>query len=908
MLNTINNLAFSNHLALIGLFALPLVFYIIKLLPPAPKKMFFSSFYLIKSMEKVSVTKKNVPIWLLIYRIILITLIILFFSAPYLNIMNKKNTSNTIKNYVIIADIGWSMSKEWDKFKKIVSEISVEAEKKNKKIIFYHSNSKNNMSPKIFTSSKSINQYLKKINPVPWQFEKSNLIEVIKKNNNFINDKTFFIFSKFDNKNYSDQKKSLDFYNNKVKNKVLIDPIESIIFLKNVHTSKENIRLEVIRHALSKPSSKFSIRITSIDNQIIFKKEYELKPNQITFYFNQKFPLDVINQIHKLEIVDQNHAGAKYYFDDYSKKKRIGILSDSFQYKENPLLSSVYYIEKSLNTNNILKIGNLDQLIKFNCSVIIIPDKGNITDKDHSKLSNWLANGGTIIRFSNIRLAKNNTKFLPSNNLFMTIRNVGGVLSMEKKLKINPFTKNSMFHGLEIPEDITFKKQLIFTSNNNNLQILATLTDNTPLISLGKKNQGKIFLFHITANNDWSNLPLSALFSGMLQRIVLLSEKKIINSNANLNLTKEINSFGDLNNTDKILSIRDNSLLKKLTPSKENLPGIYENKELTIALNLSNKIYDEHFKSRLDKNYKIFSKFTIQVIDLKPLLLKIILFMFIIDMLITIILKKNFSFINGLNKHKNLLGLVFFFIFIFNLNNAYTEGLDNDTYLAYIKTPDKKLNAVSKSGLSTIKNLLETRTSVSPKEVIGVNITKDPIYYFPFLYWPLSKDLIILDITTVSKIKKYLTNGGMILFDIIGFSRESFSLESNKFKTIKSFLASIEADNLSPINEGHTLTKSFYLLKKFSGRWDNKNLLIESSNLEEKDGVSSVILGFNDWAGAWALDINKNPLYPIVPGGERQREISYRFGINIVMYALTGNYKSDQIHFKSILNRLNNAR
>ena len=99
-----------------------------------------------------------------------------------------------------------------------------------------------------------------------------------------------------------------------------------------------------------------------------------------------------------------------------------------------------------------------------------------------------------------------------------------------------------------------------------------------------------------------------------------------------------------------------------------------------------------------------------------------------------------------------------------------------------------------------------------------------------------------------------------------------------------------------------------YLLKKFPGRWDNKKLLVESSNLELKDGVSSVILGFNDWASAWALDKSNNPIYPIVPGGERQREIAYRFGINIVMYALTGNYKSDQVHYKSILNRLNNNR
>ena len=68
--------------------------------------------------------------------------------------------------------------------------------------------------------------------------------------------------------------------------------------------------------------------------------------------------------------------------------------------------------------------------------------------------------------------------------------------------------------------------------------------------------------------------------------------------------------------------------------------------------------------------------------------------------------------------------------------------------------------------------------------------------------------------------------------------------------------------------------------------------------------MSSVIVGGNDWAGAWAVDDSGQPLYPVVPGGEEQREMALRFGINLVMYVLTGNYKSDQVHVPAILERL----
>jgi hypothetical protein len=71
-----------------------------------------------------------------------------------------------------------------------------------------------------------------------------------------------------------------------------------------------------------------------------------------------------------------------------------------------------------------------------------------------------------------------------------------------------------------------------------------------------------------------------------------------------------------------------------------------------------------------------------------------------------------------------------------------------------------------------------------------------------------------------------------------------------------------------------------------------------------QDGVSSVIVGANDWAAAWAVDGQGRPAFAVVPGSEGQREIAMRFGVNLVMYVLTGNYKSDQVHVPAILERL----
>ena len=64
------------------------------------------------------------------------------------------------------------------------------------------------------------------------------------------------------------------------------------------------------------------------------------------------------------------------------------------------------------------------------------------------------------------------------------------------------------------------------------------------------------------------------------------------------------------------------------------------------------------------------------------------------------------------------------------------------------------------------------------------------------------------------------------------------------------------------------------------------------------------MIGSNDWAAAWAIDEDGRYQAATLPGNERQRELAYRFGINLVMYTLTGNYKADQVHVPAILERL----
>jgi uncharacterized protein DUF4159 len=109
---------------------------------------------------------------------------------------------------------------------------------------------------------------------------------------------------------------------------------------------------------------------------------------------------------------------------------------------------------------------------------------------------------------------------------------------------------------------------------------------------------------------------------------------------------------------------------------------------------------------------------------------------------------------------------------------------------------------------------------------------------------------------------------------------------------------------LAPLTTEHVLARAFYLLQDFPGRYTGDTVWVQRDQDRANDSVSPVIIGGNDWAAAWAVDsAGRNP-YAVIPGGARQRTVAYRFGVNLVMYALTGNYKGDQVHVPAILQRL----
>jgi hypothetical protein len=240
--------------------------------------------------------------------------------------------------------------------------------------------------------------------------------------------------------------------------------------------------------------------------------------------------------------------------------------------------------------------------------------------------------------------------------------------------------------------------------------------------------------------------------------------------------------------------------------------------------------------------------------------------------------------------------------------DAFALRASLDTRLAYVLTAAPELDRISEAGLAGLSDVLVRRTAVEAAGPIGVDLERDELSFFSLLYWPISESQPAPSTAAIRRLNDFIQHGGTILFDTRDGQRASGlgigAGSSQAGSALRRLTAGLVIPPLIPIPPDHVLTRAFYLLQEFPGRWTGGELWVAEVDERVNDGVPSVIVGGADWAAAWAVDGAARPMFAVVPGGEPQRELAYRFGVNLVMHALTGNYKADQVHVPAILERL----
>ena len=627
-------------------------------------------------------------------------------------------------------------------------------------------------------------------------------------------------------------------------------------------------------------------------------------------------PLEIRNETKRVTIENVDSAGAVQLLGSGAKRRAVEIVSARSAEDEQPLLSQTYYVSRALVPNAEVQKGTIADGLARNVSVLVLADIGTIAGADHDRVAHFVEQGGILVRFAGDRMTTSVDDLVPVK-LRVGGRYLGGALAWSKPQHLAPFPEASPFRGLSVPAEVTVSRQILAEpAIELSERTWARLADGTPLVTGAPRGKGWIVLFHVTANPAWSTLPLSGLYVDMLHRLMDLAGgarpvQLASDAAAVLPISEALDGFGHLVKPPAdALPIRGGDIVR-ITPSPRHPPGLYGRAGAEVALNAAN----EHTAlSPLHLSRAALNAYAASpTLALEAPLLVIALLLLLGDVGISLWLRGYTP--SPVFSRTAVFALAFVVVHPFDAHADDTLDMKAalDTRLAYVVTGISEVDDMSGAGLYGLGLALKARTSYEPQDPVGVNLDKDDLSFFPLLYWPMDPREPNLSPRALSKIADYMRNGGTILFDTRDLSLGSVRGPSSPGEqTLRRLIGKLDMPPLESVPSDHVLTKSFYLIQDFPGRWDGGKVWIEAlppagpgaGPARGGDGVSPVIIGGNDWAAAWAIDQQGRQLADVSPGGDEQRELAFRFGINVVMYALTGNYKTDQVHAPALLERL----
>jgi hypothetical protein len=941
----LGSLGFLSPFLLAGLLALPAIWWLLRMTPPRPNEVVFPPTRLLKDIETTEETPAHSPWWLTLLRMILAALVILALAKPVLN--PDREALGGSGPLLLVFDNGWGSGAGWERMREAAESYIGRAERDDRTVILAPTASREPVADPV--AAGEARERLEGVTPLPYAPDREGLARRLEEKYPAASGMAVVWLS--DGLDHGGAS-------------VLTPLLEKLGALTVLRPGAEEGPLAMrassgrgeLGGTVLNPlggAREGMIQAVTAKGERLAEAPFSIPAGQREGEASLALPLEIRNQTARLEIAGERSAGAVSLLDARSRWRRIGIISGEAQELNQPLLSPLYYVERALgpfadivpsrDPNLASAVGQIEA---ENVTTLILADVGKLPDEAVAGLRTFLDGGGVLVRFAGPKLEQGGDELMPVT-LRAGGRSLGGSLSWSTPQPLAPFEDGGPFSGLAIPGDVTVNRQVLADpAALGAAQVWARLADGTPLVTARAQGDGWLILFHVTANSDWSNLPLSGLFVEMLRRISAIggeggasptdgaalemeSGPRVVAADGALAPLQTLDGFGRLGAPPARATAIDPSEIDNVRAGPEHPPGYYGPSGAPRAVNLIRDDTELAPLGAAETGASARSYAMQKPVPLDSWMLIAALVLFLADVIATLWLASGWRPWRRAAPQAAAVALAL--LIAADAAPARAQAPDPApaassapadafsieaalaTRLAYVVTGDQQVDEASRRGLEGLGKVLASRTALEPAEPMGVNVETDELTFFPILYWPVLDDAEPLQGATLAKIDAFMKQGGLIVFDTRDQQTNIEGMGQGGSPSLRRLIGQLDIPPLESAPPDHVLTKSFYLLRGFPGRYDGGALFVEASAATETeraersrraDGVSSILITSNDFAGAWALDDRNRPLYPVVPGGETQREMAFRAGVNIVMYALTGNYKADQVHVPALLERL----
>ncbi len=949
-------LAFTIPAVLAALAALPVLYWLLRLTPPPPNRAVLPTLAIVRDLEPRQETPAHTPWWLLLLRLIIAALIILAMAGP---LWNPDVDARAGRGpLLVVMDNSWSSAPDWQARTERAQAL-IETAGGAGRPVALRATAEDPVEIVPGSATRALD-HLRSLAPAPHSVDRrrheASVLSFLEKN------AEGSVIWLSDRVSAAGDRDALGALAQKAGDRltVLAPDRPASLALAGPVNAPEAMSLRVLRAAEGEAQAG-AIRALDMRGRPLAEASFQFAPGARETTARIEAPLEIRNDIARLEIAEQNatdqvsvgrlSAGAVQLLDGRAKRRRVGVISGESADTAQPLLSPVYFVTRALGPFADVREaprGGADpyaRLIEDGAAVLVLTDVGTLTGATLERLRTFVENGGVLIRFASRRVAAPADNLMPVR-LRRNERVMGGALSWDAPKKLSYFAPTGPFEGMRAPNDVTVTQQILAEPDAALTEkTWAALEDGTPLITGERRGKGVVALYHVTADSGWSSLPLSLAFVETLRRLTALSalsgEAQDVGAAADAS-RRDATLLSPLRVLDGFGAFRPPPATAEPVrrahqepASAKHPPGFYGTQESPLAVNT---LAANAELATLDLSGAVVRPLLArQALDLRPHLLTLAVLLFMADALLALMLAGGLARLRPRRAAAAAVLLAAAGLVMLDPSPAVAQTpapapaarpadripsfrADDveaalTTRLAYVITGDSQVDEISRQGLQGLTRALSTRTALDPGEPIGIDLARDELAFYPLLYWPMTPNRPAPSEAAIRKVDAFMKGGGTIVFD----TRDALNNRGGNSVTpetqyMRRILQGIDVPDLEPVPKDHVVTKTFYILDNFVGRYAAGRTWIEVLQRSQEqdrtrpaqagDRVSPIIITGNDLAAAWAVDRLGQPRFPLVPGDPRQREFAIRGGINIVMYALTGNYKADQVHVPALLERL----
>jgi hypothetical protein len=891
---------FAAPWVLLALPALPLLWWLLRVTPPAPRSESFPAIRLLLGLHATEETPARTPWWLLLLRVTAAALVILALARPILDAGSGFAGSGPL---LLVVDNGWSAAADWPKRMQIADTMLDRAARSGREAaLLATAPDETGAAPQATPPMPvpDLHARLAALHPEPWPPDRIAAALALRDWKAAGTAVVYVADGLTHGGDFSPFAAALSAAG--AVTEICCDTTPARLLLPP--DSEADRLVTRVAQAPQPIASQAVVLAQSGDGRTLARTTIALPAGATNGASGIVLPPELRNRLARLVLEGPPSAGSVVLLDERWRRRPVGLVAGDLATADTPFSGPLFYLRRALSPFTELREASIATLLQRDLSVLILADRPLPDGAERDAVAQWVEKGGLLIRFAGPRTAEQpigETDPLLPVALLGGDRQLGGALSWSEPAKLAPFSPASPFAGLELPDDVTVTRQVLAEpSADLAAHTWAALADGTPLVTEATKGAGRIVLFHVTANADWSNLPLSGLFVDMLRRLVGLSVGVTTpEGHALLAPAETLDGFGLLSAPPQAAQGLPADAFAATTASPRHPPGLYGPENGRRALNLGAAVPAPEAAPLVSGARVETLSATVPERALGPPLLALAVLLLAVDMLIALGLR-------GLLRPRVAgTAVVLALLAVAPAHAMLDTGVHPalETRLGYIVTGDAQVDGVAKAGLEGLSEYVNRRTAATLAEPDPVEPGKTDLSFYPLLYWPVTAEAPVLTSAQAAALNDYMSRGGIILVD----TRDSGSgagFAPGTDAALRRVAQGLVIPPLAPLTTEHVLARAFYLLQDFPGRYTGDTVWVQRDQDRTNDSVSPVIIGGNDWAAAWAVDADGRNPFAVIPGGARQRTFAYRFGVNLVMYALTGNYKGDQVHVPAILQRL----